>query len=153
MNLSSLWRVWDQCKTSAIGRKTFSFLFGKFVPYTGSIGAEIVELSVGNATVAMRDSRKLRNHLKSLHAIALANLGEATTGLAVNYDLPENMRAILVRFEIDYLKKARGTIKAICRIEPQKIKVGDVIVEGVLQNSASETVAKIRAIWKVGEKK
>ena len=61
----------------------------------------------------MADRRAVRNHLDCVHAIALANLAELAGNVALVYSLPDDARFIVSGMEIEYLKKARGTITAI----------------------------------------
>ena len=102
----------------------------------------------------MRDRRFHRNHLKSLHAIALANLAECASGLCLVPSLPEGAQAILIHFEIDYLKKARGTVEACATCSPPTtVETLDFEVESTIQNKKGELVAKAKALWRVGAKK
>ena len=61
----------------------------------------------------MSDRRSVRNHLDCVHAIALANLAELAGNIALAYSLPDDARFIVSGMEIEYVKKARGTIRAI----------------------------------------
>ncbi|MES9946647.1 MAG: DUF4442 domain-containing protein [Candidatus Thiodiazotropha sp.] len=142
----SLWRRFGK---SALGRRIYSILFGRMVPYTGSIRPLIEEISPGRATVTLQDRRGLRNHLNSIHAIALANVGELASGLAVIAALPTSTKGIVTRLEIDYIKKARGNLTAV-----GEAQVPDVISEAItLQAQATiwdyegDSVATVTAHW------
>lgn len=105
--------AWDVLSVLPGGKTVFSRIVGRAAPYTGSVQALVQELRVGHAEVEMRDRRRVRNHLDCVHAIALANLGELAGNVALAYSLPDDARFIVSGFEIEYLKKARGTITAV----------------------------------------
>ena len=91
------------------GRRAFSSLIGVIAPYTASIGATLQEVSASSVTASMPDRPWLRNPFSSVHAIALANLGELTTGIAVLSALQglKSVRGIPVAVNTSYEKKAR----------------------------------------------
>ncbi len=133
------------------GRRLFSLLFGRTVPYSGSIRPLIVELEPGHARILLRDRRGVRNHLRSIHALALANVAEMSTGLAVASAMPDDARAILTGLTIAYTKKARGTITAECRCDgPVGNERKEWPLEGVLTDEAGDVVARATARWLVG---
>ena len=144
-------KQWHRASTIPGGKWLFSRLLRLRVPYTGSLGATVRVLEPGYCEVRLRDTRRLRNHLHSIHAMALANLGEMVTGLALVNGLPDNTRAILTGFSIEYLKKARGTLLAQCRCNvPQGNDPGDVDIDGEIRDSEGVVVATVRARWRIG---
>lgn len=145
--------LWGLLEKVPGGGRMMGRLVGRMAPYSGSIQPEIVELRPGYAKVRMQDAPKLRNHLGSVHAIALMNLGEVSTGIAVLMALPDDARAIIVHLGMDYVKKARGTITAECIVEiPEALgaEKQELALSADLTDAGGEVVARAEARWLVG---
>lgn len=144
--------LWDVLQKVPGGGRVMGRLVGRMAPYTGTVAPEIVELRPGYARVRMKDTPRLRNHLGSVHAIALMNLGEASTGTAVLMGMPDDARAIIVHLGMDYLKKARGTITAECAVElPEGLgtEKQEIKLTADLRDEGGEVVARAHARWLV----
>ncbi len=147
-------RWWSRLSTLPAGASLFSLALGYIAPYSGSIGARVEEVRPGYARVSMRDRRKLRNHLASIHAIALINLGEIATGLAVLSSISTDRRAILVDIHADYLRKARGKLTATAEFQfPETLADNTSCeIDAQLKDQDGEIVTLVRATWLVGYK-
>lgn len=143
--------LWHRCARLPGGRWAFSRLLGLMIPYTGSIGARVEALHAGYARVTLRDRRAVRNHLGSIHALALANLGEVTSGLATILALPPGTRSIVTELSIDYLRKARGTLTAESRVSvPASVSAPtDVVVATEITDAGGNAVARTRVRWRL----
>lgn len=149
--IMNILETWQKLASVPGGSFIFSRVLRHWVPYTGTVRPEVVELRPGFARVQMRDRRIVRNHLSSIHAAALMNFAEATTGLAFTSGLPAGGRAILTRFEIDYLKKARGTLTSQCEAPvPSSLESKDFEVECVVKDESGEVVCRAKARWRAG---
>ena len=152
--MNSIFKYWNYAKPTFIGRKIFSLLIGFYVPYSGSVSPYIEELSKGSATLSINEKWFIRNHLKSVHAIALANIGELSSGLAMLAALPSNSRGIVKSLKIDYLKKARGKI-TVKGTAPEILELKENVEKVALAemfDSSNELVARMEVYWQVGPK-
>lgn len=142
--------LWARTSRLPMGNRVFSTLIGRAAPYTGTIRPLVLELSDGHSRVQLRDRASVRNHLRSVHAIALMNLGEVATGLAVMHAVDGRGRGIVTSLRMEYLKKARGTITATCDQQvPLSPGTHDLEVTGELRDDSNDVVARMWATWRV----
>lgn len=143
-------RAWSRLAGLPGGPRVFSWLLGRLVPYTGSVGARVVALEPGEAEVRLRDRRRVRNHLASVHAVALVNVGELASGLAILTALPPGVRGIPIRLDTEFVRKARGDITARARFVPPDVTGDtDVVLQVPLHDASGELVARITATWRL----
>lgn len=142
---------WQKLNNLPAGNRIFSALLSKIIPYSGSISPIVLKLGNGIAVVQLKDRRAVRNHLNCIHAIALANIGELSTGLVFNSQIPKNALSILVKFEINYLKKARGNLisEAIFNLPTQYKSEDEFKLMATIKNDKSEIVSEVFATWKI----
>lgn len=139
---------WNQFSSTALGRTVFNKLFGYYVPYSGSVYPEILELRPGFCRIQIKDRRKIRNHLNSIHAAALMNVAEAASGLAFICGLPKDARGIVTEFKVQYKKKARGTLTAECTCPVvQTSAEASHTVEALIKDESGDVVAMGQATW------
>jgi acyl-coenzyme A thioesterase PaaI-like protein len=146
--------LWDRLSRVPGGRTLFSRAVGLMAPYTGTIRARVVALERGRAEVQMRDRRWVRNHLRSVHAIALANLAELTGNVAMAYAMPDDARFIVAGIDLDYVKKARGTITGRCECPvPETSERVEYRVPVTLHDPSGDVVVRATLRTLVGPKK
>jgi acyl-coenzyme A thioesterase PaaI-like protein len=147
--------LWRRLTPLPFGRHLFAWAFGRTVPYSGSVKPLILALEPGFVQVRLPDRRANRNHLGSVHAIALANVAELASGLAMTTALPPAVRGIVVHLAIEYVKKARGPLLAEAHVtvpelsgRPEEHDFVSTITDG-----AGDVVARATVRWRLGPSK
>lgn len=143
--------LWRTLSTRPAGAWVFMQLLGRMVPYTGALGARVEALEPGTARVSLRERRGVRNHLRSIHAAALVNLGELATGLAVVTALPPDVRGIVTELSAVYHAKARGRVTAECRTRGPWTPGHTVEATARIVDATGLEVATVTARWILGE--
>eukprot|EP01041_Mallomonas_annulata_P000288 gene288-522_t len=135
-----------------LGDSLFLFIVWLYTPYTTSIHPIVQKLDESYCIAMIEDRPWLRNPFHSIHAAALVNLGEFTTGLAVMSAMQYNrkLRGIPKRLEISFLKKARGRITGVSHVNLADIDEDcERVFESMLLDSKAEEVARFKVTWAI----
>eukprot|EP00287_Rhodomonas_sp_CCMP768_P008478 CAMPEP_0196729518 /NCGR_PEP_ID=MMETSP1091-20130531/9893_1 /TAXON_ID=302021 /ORGANISM="Rhodomonas sp., Strain CCMP768" /LENGTH=222 /DNA_ID=CAMNT_0042072419 /DNA_START=77 /DNA_END=747 /DNA_ORIENTATION=- len=138
------------CNSLPLGGWLVTFASGCASPYTAPIRARFVKVSAAESIVEMDEWSWLRNPFKSLHACALSNLGEACATLTgfCAMQAQKGVRIIPVAINSSYLKKARGTVRATCRLElPSTTCKHEAVVD--ITDRKEAVVCQVRVVFDV----
>ncbi len=111
--MTKLLGLWQGLARWPGGRWLFSRAVCFKAPYFGTISPLFTVLENGRCEAVIKDRRRLRNHLGTVHAIALCNLAELTAGVMTDASLPKGMRWIPKGMSVQYLKKAKGVLRGV----------------------------------------
>ena len=143
--------LWRRLSPYPGGKWLFARIFSRAVPYSGSVSPRIRVLEPGRAEVEIPDRRSNRNHLGSVHAIALINAAEQASGLAMLVGLPDGIRGIVTNISMQYLKKARGTIRAVSTVVVPTVTTDtEVDVAADCLDREGTVVASATVRWRLG---
>lgn len=123
------------------GHWLFSRLICLKAPYFTTIAPRFVMLQPGRCEVRIRDRRRVHNHIGTVHAIALCNLAELTAGMMAEATVPADMRWIPKGMNVEYLKKAVGTMHGTATPE----------AAAPLAGASQEWPVKVEVVDDVGE--
>lgn len=146
-----LLRNWERLSGVPFGKRLFSWAVGRTAPYTGSVGGVYTDVRPGYARVELRDRKAVRNHLASVHAVALVNLAEMTSGVALMTALPPGVRGIVTGLSIEYLKKARGTLVCTTTAQAPATVTAPIThdVQADIMNADGDLVARCLVHWRL----
>ncbi len=128
-----------------------NFSFNRFVPFNRPHGFQIVEIGDDAVRTRLPYKRNNLNHLKGLHACALATLTEITGGflLALKLD-PKKYRLILRRLEMDYLYQ--GKSEAFGYLQVTEDWLQQHVYSPLKQSESVEVITEVEIVDKAGNK-
>jgi acyl-coenzyme A thioesterase PaaI-like protein len=124
-----------------LGHRLFSKAICFNAPYFSSIKPQIQMLKPGFCQVHMKKRRRVQNHLKTVHAIAMCNMAELSAGLMTEVSVANGSRWIPAGMEVQYLKKAKTHLTAVA--DGSAIdwsQPGEVIVPVAVTDAKNELV-------------
>ncbi|KNE55299.1 hypothetical protein AMAG_01206 [Allomyces macrogynus ATCC 38327] len=149
--------LYRQChRVPFLGPTLFSAFIRYAAPYSASACPRVTQFDLGRCHIELEDRWRLRNPFGSVHALALLNIGELASGLALLSRTQQlGRRAIVTKLSASYHKKARGMVFAECLIPPETVawlelgEPGAVTVKTELTNLQGELLAVCEAEWTV----
>jgi acyl-coenzyme A thioesterase PaaI-like protein len=104
--------TWTRLSSKPAGKWLFSKLVCWKAPYFSSIRPRFRELRPGYCVVTMKKRRAVKNHIGTVHAIAICNLAEIVAGTMTEATVPGNYRWIPKGMTVEYLAKATTDLSA-----------------------------------------
>lgn len=155
--MSTLLSLYSRATSLPAGDRIFSRLFCLKAPYFGTVRPRFTDLRPNYAELTIRRRRRVQNHIKTVHVIAICNGLEAAMGALAESTVPPHKRWIPKGMEVSYTAKATSDITCIAETDPDQWTGGDpdvpvrvrgvrddgtVVVEGVIRLWVTEKPAR-----------
>jgi acyl-coenzyme A thioesterase PaaI-like protein len=125
----------SKARGSAAWRWRLNFLLPWAIPFNRPHGFKVHPLPTGGISVHIPNWRVNRNHIKGIHACALATAAEMCSGLSVLEQLdPKKYRLIMRSLHMEYHYQAKQDAVATCI--PEASEIAERVI-GPLVNSDS----------------
>lgn len=127
--------------------------FGGYVKFAGTAGIDFEEVSRERVVCHIYNVGKNQNHIKGVHAAAMALLAETATGFAVGMNLPDDKLPLLKSMKVEYKKRAQGNLKAVAALTAEQItqvrtlEKGDVTVPVTVTDESGNEPIQCEMIW------
>ncbi len=136
------WRPW-----------LLSRLFGGAVKFAGTAKVRVEALTYERAELSIANRSKVQNHIKGVHAAAMALLGESATGFLTGLHVPDDRVPLLKSMKVDYLARAKGGLKAVASLSPEQIDLirnsekGELVVPVVVTDEEGKEPIRCEYVW------
>ena len=110
-------KYWRLLGGTAFGRWVVSKIICLIAPYFATIKPVFTEISPGRVELKFKKRRRVHNHIKTVHAIAMCNAAELAGGVCIDASLHGDFRWIPVGMQVQYLKMAKTDLRAVCELE------------------------------------
>lgn len=130
-----------------------SKIFGRVVPLVGTAGLRYEELTPERVVVSIRNRRPVQNHIKGVHAAAMALLAETATGFVVTMNLPDDKLPLIKSLKVDYVKRTKGDMRAVATLTAEQVQLvrtapkGEVLVPVLVTDESGEEPIRCEMLW------
>lgn len=98
----------------------WSKAFGRVVPMVGTADICYLEVDADHVKVRLDNHRKVQNHIKGIHAAAMALLAETATGFLTGLHVPDERILLIKSLHVDYLKVTQGGLTATATLSTEQ---------------------------------
>jgi len=129
----------------------WSKAFGRIVPMVGT--ANIRYLEVDQQVVRIENQRNMQNHIKGVHAAAMALLAETATGFLTGLHVPDHRILLIKSLHVDYLKVAQGGLTATASLSSEQQtfiaeqEKGELLIPVTVIDDAGNEPIQCQMLW------
>lgn len=130
-----------------------SKIMGKTVPLVNTTGTRFEKITREEVIVSIKNKHKIQNHIKGVHACAMALIAETSTGFVTNMNCPDDKLILLKTMQINYLKIAKGNMKSVATLTDEMAEAiatkerGNFIVPVKITDETGESPVEAIMTW------
>lgn len=130
-----------------------SWLFGSQVRLAGTARVRVHAMTRTRASLSIANRRSVQNHIKGVHAAAMALLAESATGFLVAMNMPDNKLLLIKSLKVDYLKRVVGGLTAVASLSAEQIAAmaeqerGEVLVAVTVSDDSGQQPIACEMRW------
>jgi acyl-coenzyme A thioesterase PaaI-like protein len=137
----------------ALRRRAVAFAIRRTIPFVGTAGVDILEISPGRVELVLVNRRPVQNHIGGVHAAATALLAETASGLVLGMNIKDSAVPVLREMRIEYVRRAHGSLRAVGTLDAaaqaavQGTDSGDLDVPVTVTDEAGEHPVECVMRW------
>ncbi|MDP1540854.1 MAG: DUF4442 domain-containing protein [Moraxellaceae bacterium] len=138
---------------SSLRIRAISTIFGTVVPFVGTSGLRYEKLNNNEVVVSIRNRRKVQNHIKGVHAAAMALVAETATGFVVGMNLSDDKLPLIKSLHVDYKRRAVGDLRAVATLTDEQVAMiqrepkGEVLVPITVTDESGQQPIECQMLW------
>ena len=131
----------------------WSKAFGRIVPMVGTANIRYLEVDQNHVVVRLENQRNMQNHIKGLHAAAMALLAETATGFLTGLHVPDQRILLIKSLHVDYLKVVQGGLTATARLSAEQQQLiatqdkGELLIPVTVIDDAGNEPIQCQMVW------
>jgi acyl-coenzyme A thioesterase PaaI-like protein len=138
---------------TGLRRTLITWIFGGTVHFVRTAGVKFQELTQERAVLTLSNKRRVQNHIGTVHAAAVALLGETATGAVFGMSVPDDKLPILKSMRINYIKRSLGALRAEATLSPEMrerfwvAEKGEIAVPVKITDETGESTVDAEFVW------
>ncbi|HEX4300545.1 MAG TPA: DUF4442 domain-containing protein [Gammaproteobacteria bacterium] len=134
-------------------RFLITWAFGGTVHFVRTAGVKFQELTEERAVLTLTNRRRVQNHIATVHAAAVALIGETGTGAVFGMSVPDDKFPILKSMRINYTKRSQGALRAEATLSPEMRErpwveeKGEIAVPVKITDETGEATVDAEYVW------
>ena len=104
-----------------MGRVARTLILGNLVRFVGTAKLDVEELTTHRAIISIKNRKRVRNHIGSVHAAAIALLAETATGFVVGMNVPDSGAPVIKSLKVEYKKRVKGALRAEATLTEEQV--------------------------------
>ena len=127
--------------------------FGRVIPFAGTANVQIEELNQEKSVLVLKNKKRVQNHIKGVHAAAMALLAESATGFLCAMNCPDDKLLLIKSMNLNYVRRAKGNLTATAELSEEQRQMimdqdkGDISVKITVTDEDNKEPVECEMIW------